>query len=297
MTSHRQSTPSQQPASKSQNNPLKRKLFFEPTWNDHYVQLAVFKAKYGHCLVPSDYTEVEGLADWVIEQRRYFNARCKYTDSDKDRVRALNVLDFDFQVSQDSWEKNCRALKLHLEENSGQWPKHHFAHHQRVAYAQLVKEQEQDEPFRDCPPLPSIALSRKQHPYNNPRPPRLSTARIQMFEDLGMLWKKGKSMTPWETRFRELAQFKEDNGHTIVPQHYQPNRYLGEWVTRMRYQYGLRKKGKKNNQLTDERVRMLNGLGFQWSASGAKTTSGSPRDDDDDDDEEEVEEDDDNVSL
>jgi hypothetical protein len=161
MTSHPDSTLSQQHVSnqgsnnsRSENdNRLKRKKCSsveDPnSWNARYFQLAVYKAQYGNCLAPSNYTEVEGLAGWVKEQRCYYNVRASYPKyPDEDRVRALNVLDFDFKVGEDAWEEKCEDLKFHLEEYPDKWPPLNtklgsFIATQRVAYNNLVKQQEE----------------------------------------------------------------------------------------------------------------------------------------------------------
>jgi hypothetical protein len=283
MTSRQQSTPSQQhvsnKSSSENDNRLKRKFSSAgdhppPTsWNDRYFQLAVYRAQYGTCLVPSGYTEVEGLADWVKAQRRYFNLRGTYPKyPDEDRVRALNVLDFDFQVGQDGWEEKYEDLKFHLEEYPDKWPLvksklGSFIASQRCAYNKLVTQQEKverEDTSKDVPPIPSIVQSRRVHPYRNPRPPLMSTDRIQKLEALGMVWRAKPRTTPWEQRYQELGGFIEQKGHSVVPQHYEQNPQLGEWVTRMRHEYGKYKRGDKS-QLNDERIKSLNDVGFAWA--------------------------------
>ena len=65
----------------------------------------------------------------------------------------------------------------------------------------------------------------------------------------------------WNMMYQELKAFKELNGTTLVPQ---ANCGLGCWVKRQQLQYTLYKSGSKS-ELTDDRVRLLNELGFVWS--------------------------------
>mmetsp|Transcript_35738 Transcript_35738/g.106648 ORF Transcript_35738/g.106648 Transcript_35738/m.106648 type:complete len:156 (-) Transcript_35738:174-641(-) len=109
------------------------------------------------------------------------------------------------------------------------------------------------------------------------RPQQLSQERIDRLEALGLVWRKReKPVYTWEDSFQQLVQFKAEHGHTVVPQHYEPNRHLGEWVTRMRYNKGLWDKGKTNKrakQMTEERIQTMEGIGFQWKVLCRKGSS------------------------
>jgi len=65
-------------------------------------------------------------------------------------------------------------------------------------------------------------------------------------------------MNVWETRFAELQEFKEENGHCNVPQKFAPNQPLGTWVMNQR---AAKTKGK----MTREKSSRLESIGFQWS--------------------------------
>jgi hypothetical protein len=65
----------------------------------------------------------------------------------------------------------------------------------------------------------------------------------------------------WNTMYEELKAFKALNGTTLVPH---ANFGLGSWVKRQQVQYTLYRSGSKS-ELTEDRVRLLNELGFVWS--------------------------------
>lgn len=54
-------------------------------------------------------------------------------------------------------------------------------------------------------------------------------------------------------------KFKDEHGHTIVPQEYPPNPSLGQWVHMQRYWYKIRR-------LNDEQLKLLQDIGFVWDA-------------------------------
>jgi Helicase associated domain len=69
----------------------------------------------------------------------------------------------------------------------------------------------------------------------------------------------------WNDRFQDLLQFQKDHGHLYVPNNYQANPQLSQWVKRNRYQYKLKQSG-KHSTLSDDREAALNAVGFVWDS-------------------------------
>lgn len=63
----------------------------------------------------------------------------------------------------------------------------------------------------------------------------------------------------WDYRFKQLKLYKSKHGHCDVPRSYEENKPLGYWVHTQRYQF-------KISKLSDERINMLNAIGFKWTA-------------------------------
>jgi exonuclease VII small subunit len=78
-------------------------------------------------------------------------------------------------------------------------------------------------------------------------------------DSIGFDWDPRTSR--WNTMYEELKAFKEAHRTTLVPH---ANHGLGSWVKRQQVQYNLYTSGSKS-ELTKERVRLLNDLGFVWS--------------------------------
>jgi hypothetical protein len=72
----------------------------------------------------------------------------------------------------------------------------------------------------------------------------------------------------WMERFQEIADYKEANGHCLVPHGFQENPKLAQWIKRQRYQYRLKNKG-QHSTLTDVRQMDLEQLGFVWDSHKA----------------------------
>ena len=71
----------------------------------------------------------------------------------------------------------------------------------------------------------------------------------------------------WVERIRQLIEFKQVNGHTLVPRRYKENPSLGNWVNKQRQHYRNYRAGTKPCSLNESRIEMLNQLGFCWDAS------------------------------
>ena len=70
----------------------------------------------------------------------------------------------------------------------------------------------------------------------------------------------------WRDNFRQLCEFKEQFGHSVVPQHYAANPKLGYWVSTQRKNYRWLQEGKPSS-MTEDRIRELESIGFDWGTS------------------------------
>jgi len=63
----------------------------------------------------------------------------------------------------------------------------------------------------------------------------------------------------------QLLRFKEEFGHCNVPNRYAGNPSLGKWCSEMRKAYKKIQKGMKtNSNLSQDRIKRLEEIGFQW---------------------------------
>lgn len=80
--------------------------------------------------------------------------------------------------------------------------------------------------------------------------------------------KKSSRNEQWKSRYDELVRHKKRFGSFIVTSGNQESEVLARWVKRQRHQYHLKQKGHHSN-LTDERQRKLDDLGFVWGSRKA----------------------------
>ena len=65
---------------------------------------------------------------------------------------------------------------------------------------------------------------------------------------------------------KELSEYKQEYGHLLVPKRYRDNPTLGNWVNKTRQQY-KHYLNNKPSSMTQERIDLLDKIGFVWSAT------------------------------
>lgn len=88
----------------------------------------------------------------------------------------------------------------------------------------------------------------------------------------GELYNAGHAGVPkfgqWNYSFQKLLKYREKHGHCLVPCEFDSDPSLARWVKRQRYQYYLMIHRKKSS-MTQERVKVLDEIGFIWQAQDA----------------------------
>jgi hypothetical protein len=95
----------------------------------------------------------------------------------------------------------------------------------------------------------------------------MSDERVQALEEIGFVWDSHSAC--WDEKLEELLQFREVHGHCNVPSRYAENRQMAVWVKRQRRQYKFYFESKPSS-MTEERIAILEGLGFQWDLRGKR---------------------------
>ena len=72
----------------------------------------------------------------------------------------------------------------------------------------------------------------------------------------------------WDYMLSEMLEFREANGHCLVPHTFPANPQLARWVKRQRRQYKLMNDG-KTSTMTKERAHVLEQEGFIWDSHDA----------------------------
>ncbi|MHB8522840.1 MAG: DEAD/DEAH box helicase [Limisphaerales bacterium] len=210
------------------------------SWEDRYQELVEFKAKHGHCNVPFAYEEQSKLGAFVNSMR---NKKAS-GDLSQQRIELLERIGIQWAVREltnaDAWESRYAQLTAFKATHGhckvpNAWP-------ENPSLGRWVGQQRQQK------------KSGKLHPK-----------REEMLNAIGFDWGftrdlggvKPKDL--WALRYSQLVEFKNQNGHCVVPYSQIDNRKLGNWV-------GNQRSNRKRNKLTPERERLLNEIGFSWTS-------------------------------
>jgi hypothetical protein len=97
----------------------------------------------------------------------------------------------------------------------------------------------------------------------NPVGSSLTDQRIRLLNDINFQWTT-RSEELWNEHMREMREFKQHNGHALVPRNYPQNPQLSAWVATQRKNYKRTLDGKPS-PLSVDRVQELDEIGFVWS--------------------------------
>ena len=224
----------------------------EQKWNAWLDELIGYKEVHGHCNVPKTSKEYSRLGIWVYTQRREYK---KFMDGDKSshmtqtRIVKLEEVGFEWSAGLLSWEKRYQQL-LDFKTDHG--------------HCNVPKR------FKENTQLGNwVGKQRYQYKLfmNGDKASQMTQERIDMLEAINFQW----SIAPpsWKERYQELIAYKNNHGDCNVPRRFKESKQLGEWVATQRTQYKKFKDGKPSH-MTQERIDMLEEIGFEWIVRGKR---------------------------
>eukprot|EP00591_Stephanopyxis_turris_P016325 CAMPEP_0195533372 /NCGR_PEP_ID=MMETSP0794_2-20130614/40344_1 /TAXON_ID=515487 /ORGANISM="Stephanopyxis turris, Strain CCMP 815" /LENGTH=328 /DNA_ID=CAMNT_0040665871 /DNA_START=21 /DNA_END=1007 /DNA_ORIENTATION=- len=126
---------------------------------------------------------------------------------------------------------------------------------QQTQYHMLQNQQQQQEGNSNSNNHTSIIITEEQIT-------KLNTINFEWYVD-NFESARSAFHDTWNNNLQNLAAFKNEHGHSNVPQDYGVHHELGQWVQTQRRFYELKKQGKAS-LLTEERMRDLDALDLSW---------------------------------
>jgi len=230
-------------------------------WNRRYQQLRAFRSRYGHVKVPrgTEDHRYSKLPSWIAHQRKQYKLR----KLSKERVDLLRQIGFFAENAQDGhgasaafWEDRYRSLQRFKK---------------TYGHCRVPKNYEHDVTLATW-----VSTQRQQYKKFQQRTRPTATeklkaqrTKIEKLDQLGFEWNALDAM--WNDKLQDLKLFQQEHGHCRVPKRYKPNTSLGGWVDRQRQLYKTLMRRRKehgessSSSLTEDRINVLNNLGFEWS--------------------------------
>ena len=243
-------------------------------WHLQYIKLVEFKEKNGHCKMPVRYEQDKALGKWVSTQRTFHNKHTflQKNTSQFDRKELLDEIGFvwrlDIPVIWQSDYADARA--------SGYYKKWHQQYTKLVEFKRDNGHCRVPKVYKQGKSLGKwVSKQRGFHKQN-----KISLDRKDLLDEIGFDWRVDIAVSQaasikarvsgddkkWYQQYAKLVEFKRKNGDSIVPQGYEQDKSLGNWV---KMQRTLR----RINQLRQDRKDKLDELDFIWKVAATAARS------------------------
>jgi hypothetical protein len=213
-------------------------------WRLRFRQLREFKAEFGHCRVPTKYSENPTLGQWVSTQRHNFKLfqEGKSSRMTAERIQELERVGFEWETTTGMgfWSLQFRQLCEF---------KVQFGH------CRVPQQYSANPKLRQW-------VSTQRHNFKlfqEGKSSRITAGRIRELESVGFEWEPNDF--PLKVRSEQLREFKAQFGHCVMPQQYPAKPKLGQWASTQRSNCKLYPEGKPSS-MTAERIRELESVEF-----------------------------------
>eukprot|EP00804_Cyclotella_cryptica_P019454 CCRYP_006630-RC/>CCRYP_006630-RC protein AED:0.24 eAED:0.24 QI:0/0.33/0.25/1/0.33/0.25/4/610/455 len=211
------------------------------SWETRYNELVEYTREFGHCNITLRYKPNPELGKWVNHQReayKKFKTEGETSTMTQERIDLLEAIGFVWKV-EPQWNTRFSELVNYKREHGD------------------CNVPAKYKPNRKL----GVWVYRHRTEFKNGKLPQ---EHIKKLNDIGFSWNAHDSA--WMLRYSQLMIYKREFGHCIVPQHYEPNPSLAEWVLAQRKHF-------KAGRLSEARIVKLNELGFTWEIRSSPKTS------------------------
>lgn len=196
-------------------------------WEERFVQLTLYKERFGDCDVPHDWQENLQLGRWLSIQRREKKSG-KLAD---DRICKLESIGISWELLDEAWEQRFQEL---------------------LAFKNEIGHCNVPSGWKDNPQLAMWVRNQRNKKKN------LTEERRKRLVAIGFIFDPNEAA--WDEQLQALLSFKATNGHLNVPDGDSEFKGLVGWIRNQRM---FRKTGK----LHPGREHKLTSNGFIWDPS------------------------------
>ena len=204
---------------------MSQKIDIENKWNFYFEQLKCFREENGHCDVPYDSTIHKELVKWIKIQRK---AKHKLSSNHRDEL--LNI-GFDFTDASQEWNKKFENLSLFARKFGHPYVPSHDPEYTELHEWTLLQVKNKD---------------------------FLNYHQKHKLEYLGLRWDLCDIRDwKWQEMYDQLKAYYSQHGHSRVPQKWDENPKLSNWIIVQRRRY-------MDNKMRLDRKKKLDELHFVW---------------------------------
>ena len=226
--------------------------------------LVDFKSKHNHCNVPKSDVENKKLANFVTRMRKEYRAYqdnrledCNHLSSE--RIKILEGVGFQWiprkgEIHELPFRERMEMLKKFKAQ---------------TGHCNVPASYSEDKSLGKW-----VAMQRRGYnKYQESGEDALygvNADRIKQLEDVGFKWvmqSGGQGCKTFEERLSDLRAFKKSHGHCNVPQKYESDQQLANFVAKMRLSHSRFKKHGKDprHRINADRAKILEEMGFCWN--------------------------------
>ncbi|CAJ1945877.1 unnamed protein product [Cylindrotheca closterium] len=215
-----------------------RRHRLQTAWNAKYQELTDFYEEHGHVRMKRG----TSLYWWTVVQRRKRAGIQQYVPLTMEQIRLLDKINFTWNPKEDKQER-LRAMWQAKYRHLAEFYNKHG--HLKVKYGSG---------------LYTWMANQRQRRVGKGNLATLTDEQVRLLDEVGFSWAPtgGPHETAWHTKYRELANFYKQHGHTNVTA---PGSLYTWTVNQRRRQIG---KG-DCVPLNDEQIRLLDDIGFPWA--------------------------------
>ena len=214
-------------------------------WERMFRQLEKFQQQYGHCRVPRKRPGNQRLATWVFKQRQLQ----RRGQMPPDWFRRLDAIGFAWEATEfanQGWLKSWARL---------------MEFRRRFGHCHVPATWREDKALGGW-----VATQRALRKKG-----LLTEETVRRLDEIGFVWDAGPKRRErwdslWSAKFAELVAFHREHGHWDVPCEQPEFRRLRSWINHQRLYH-------RHGQLSADRVRQLEEIGFPWESCENKATA------------------------
>jgi hypothetical protein len=235
------------------------KVDAKENWYGMYNQLLEFKQKYGHVAVPKQYNENPKLGKWVVTWKKAYRVYKKTNrkKGDPERMKRLESIGLVDSITTGYAKESVKE----------DW---YVMFSQLLEFKQKHGHVKVPQQYNENPKLGMWVKNWRSNyiEYKRTDGEKGDPERMKCLESIGLVdditatvYAKESVKEDWYVMFSQLLEFRQKHGHVKVPQRYNENEKLGNWVNLWRCNYREYKRTDRKKG-DPERMKCLESIGL-----------------------------------
>ena len=234
------------------------------TWMEKYNLAQAYFEHYGNLEIPRGFKTINGydydengidLGNWIANQRQAYkgNITSKITS---DQIKLLEEIGMRFENKNKTWVEKYNLAKAYFE---------HYDNLEIPKSFKTINGYDYDENGVTL----GLWIGTQRTAYKGKGTNKITPAQIKLLEEIGMRFETANKNETWMDKYNLAKAYFEHYGNLEIPRgfktanghEYDENGIaLGRWIDKQRQAY----KGKSNNKITPDQIKLLEEIGMRF---------------------------------